>query len=80
VGQFSLLWIDQMQRLNFDVDVVDSEWGAGANLDVLQVCRPCKGHKRKFSENKVADLEFRYEGGTGYLEDWGLQQVFTIEH
>eukprot|EP00243_Klebsormidium_subtile_P004342 TRINITY_DN18318_c0_g1_i1.p1 TRINITY_DN18318_c0_g1~~TRINITY_DN18318_c0_g1_i1.p1 ORF type:complete len:403 (-),score=105.89 TRINITY_DN18318_c0_g1_i1:380-1588(-) len=36
VGQFSLLWIDQMQRLNFDVDVVDSEWGAGANLDVLQ--------------------------------------------
>ncbi|GLJ30887.1 hypothetical protein SUGI_0614420 [Cryptomeria japonica] len=35
IGQFSLLWIDQMQRLNFDVDVVSSEWGRGANLDVL---------------------------------------------
>jgi alanine-glyoxylate transaminase/serine-glyoxylate transaminase/serine-pyruvate transaminase len=35
VGQFSLLWIDQQQRLNFDVDVIESEWGQGANLDVL---------------------------------------------
>lgn len=35
IGQFSLLWIDQMQRLNFDVDVVSSEWGRGANLEVL---------------------------------------------
>lgn len=36
LGQFSLLWIDQMQRLNFDVDVVECEWGAGADLDVLK--------------------------------------------
>ncbi|CAI7848895.1 unnamed protein product [Closterium sp. NIES-53] len=36
IGQFSLLWIDQMQRLRFDVDVVDCEWGAGADLDVLR--------------------------------------------
>ena len=35
IGQFSLLWIDQQQRLNFNVDVVESEWGQGANLDVL---------------------------------------------
>lgn len=35
IGQFSLLWIDQMQRLNFDVDVVSSDWGRGANLEVL---------------------------------------------
>ncbi|KAG6433414.1 hypothetical protein SASPL_105028 [Salvia splendens] len=35
IGQFSLLWIDQQQRLNFNVDVVESEWGQGANLDAL---------------------------------------------
>uniref|UniRef100_A0A0D6R2M3 alanine--glyoxylate transaminase n=1 Tax=Araucaria cunninghamii TaxID=56994 RepID=A0A0D6R2M3_ARACU len=35
MGQFSLLWIDQMKRLNFDVDVVKCEWGTGANLDIL---------------------------------------------
>ncbi|KAG6679178.1 hypothetical protein I3842_14G117500 [Carya illinoinensis] len=35
IGQFSLLWIDQQQRLNFNVDVVESEWGQGANLDIL---------------------------------------------
>lgn len=36
LGQFSLLWIDQMQRLNFDVDVVDVEWGSGIDLAVLR--------------------------------------------
>eukprot|EP00475_Leptophrys_vorax_P027245 TRINITY_DN38843_c0_g1_i1.p1 TRINITY_DN38843_c0_g1~~TRINITY_DN38843_c0_g1_i1.p1 ORF type:complete len:431 (-),score=37.53 TRINITY_DN38843_c0_g1_i1:178-1389(-) len=36
LGQFSLLWIDQMQRLKFDVDVVDCEWGAGADLGILR--------------------------------------------
>ena len=35
IGQFSLLWIDQQQRLNFKVDVVESEWGQGANLEIL---------------------------------------------
>lgn len=35
IGQFSLLWIDQQQRLNFKVDVIESEWGEGAKLDVL---------------------------------------------
>lgn len=35
IGQFSLLWVDQQQRLGFNVDVVESEWGAGANLEVL---------------------------------------------
>ncbi|KAH9539967.1 hypothetical protein CY35_15G083900 [Sphagnum magellanicum] len=34
-GQFSLLWIDQMNRLNFNVDVIESEWGAGADLATL---------------------------------------------
>jgi alanine-glyoxylate transaminase/serine-glyoxylate transaminase/serine-pyruvate transaminase len=36
LGQFSLLWVDQMQRLNFDVDVVDVEWGYGIDLGVLR--------------------------------------------
>ncbi|KAL7227247.1 hypothetical protein ACSBR1_022163 [Camellia fascicularis] len=35
IGQFSLLWIDQQRRLNFNVDVIESEWGQGANLEVL---------------------------------------------
>ena len=25
-----------MKRLNFDVDVIESEWGEGVNLDILQ--------------------------------------------
>ena len=36
LGQFSLLWIDQMQRLGFNVDAVDCEWGAGVDLNVLR--------------------------------------------
>ena len=36
MGQFSLLWIDQMQRLGFNVDAVECEWGAGVDLDVLR--------------------------------------------
>ncbi|URE20504.1 Serine--glyoxylate aminotransferase [Musa troglodytarum] len=35
IGQFSLLWIDQQQRLKFNVDVIESEWGRGADLDAL---------------------------------------------
>ncbi|XP_006659561.1 serine--glyoxylate aminotransferase [Oryza brachyantha] len=35
IGQFSLLWIDQQQRLNFKVDVVESDWGQGADLAAL---------------------------------------------
>lgn len=36
IGQFSLLWIDQQQRLNFNVDVVESDWGQGADLAALE--------------------------------------------
>ncbi|CAO2184173.1 unnamed protein product [Urochloa humidicola] len=36
IGQFSLLWIDQQQRLGFNVDVVESEWGRGADLAALE--------------------------------------------
>eukprot|EP00850_Spirogloea_muscicola_P006479 SM000030S11488 [mRNA] locus=s30:849597:852508:- [translate_table: standard] len=47
-GQFSALWINQMQRLKFDVDVVDCEWGAGADLDALdQRLRADRQHRIK---------------------------------
>lgn len=36
MGQFSLLWIDQMKRLNFDVDVVQCEWGTGVDMGILR--------------------------------------------
>eukprot|EP00246_Nothoceros_aenigmaticus_P017856 TRINITY_DN900_c0_g1_i2.p1 TRINITY_DN900_c0_g1~~TRINITY_DN900_c0_g1_i2.p1 ORF type:complete len:402 (-),score=54.32 TRINITY_DN900_c0_g1_i2:187-1392(-) len=36
LGQFSLLWIDMMRRLKFDVDEVDIEWGAGVDLNDLK--------------------------------------------
>jgi len=36
MGQFSLLWIDQMQRYNFDVDVFECEWGTGVDLELLK--------------------------------------------
>jgi len=34
-GQFSLLWVDQAQRLGLDVQIVDAEWGDGADEDKL---------------------------------------------
>ncbi|GAX81546.1 hypothetical protein CEUSTIGMA_g8974.t1 [Chlamydomonas eustigma] len=35
-GQFSHLWIDMMQRLGLEVQVVDRPWGEGANEGVLE--------------------------------------------
>lgn len=32
-GQFSHLWIDMMQRLGLEVEILDVEWGAGAPED-----------------------------------------------
>ncbi|HUJ00891.1 MAG TPA: aminotransferase class V-fold PLP-dependent enzyme [Usitatibacter sp.] len=34
-GQFSHLWIDMMQRLGLDVEVIDVEWGTGAPEDLI---------------------------------------------
>ncbi|AES98349.1 serine-glyoxylate aminotransferase-like protein [Medicago truncatula] len=36
IGQFSLLWIEQQKCLNFKIDVVESEWGQGVDLDALE--------------------------------------------
>jgi len=35
-GQFSHLWVDMCQRLGFEVEVLDCEWGEGAPLDRYQ--------------------------------------------
>jgi alanine-glyoxylate transaminase/serine-glyoxylate transaminase/serine-pyruvate transaminase len=34
-GQFSHLWIDMMQRLDLDVDVIDVAWGEGAPVEII---------------------------------------------
>ncbi|MEI9428034.1 aminotransferase class V-fold PLP-dependent enzyme [Mesorhizobium sp. Cs1299R1N3] len=33
-GQFSHLWVDMAERLGFEVDVIDCEWGNGVPLDL----------------------------------------------
>ena len=35
-GQFSHLWIDMMQRLGLDVQIVDCPWGEGADEGILE--------------------------------------------
>lgn len=35
-GQFSLLWVDMMQRLGLDVHVIDERWGNGASEERLE--------------------------------------------
>ncbi len=33
-GQFSLLWVGMAERLGFDVDCIDREWGAGVPVEL----------------------------------------------
>ncbi|TPL87670.1 aminotransferase class V-fold PLP-dependent enzyme [Mesorhizobium sp. B2-3-14] len=33
-GQFSHLWVDMAERLGFEVDVIDCEWGTGVPLEL----------------------------------------------
>ena len=35
-GQFSHLWINMAQRLDFDVQVLDVEWGEGVPLEQVE--------------------------------------------
>jgi alanine-glyoxylate transaminase/serine-glyoxylate transaminase/serine-pyruvate transaminase len=47
-GQFSHLWIDMAQRLGFDVEALDVEWGEGVPLDRYeQILKADKQHKIK---------------------------------
>ena len=33
-GQFSHLWVDMAERLGFEVEIIDCEWGTGVPLDI----------------------------------------------
>jgi alanine-glyoxylate transaminase/serine-glyoxylate transaminase/serine-pyruvate transaminase len=47
-GQFSHLWIDMMQRLGLEVQVIDVEWGCGAPEErIAQALREDNSHRIK---------------------------------
>ncbi len=63
-GQFSHLWIDMCQRLGFEVELIDVEWGEGAPPDrYLAALQADKGHKIK------AVLVCQNETATGVTSD-----------
>ena len=47
-GQFSHLWVDMAERLGFEVDVIDCQWGTGVPLDIYaERLHADKGHRIK---------------------------------
>jgi alanine-glyoxylate transaminase/serine-glyoxylate transaminase/serine-pyruvate transaminase len=47
-GQFTHLWIDMAQRLGFDVQVLEEEWGTGVKPEKIEeILRADKDHKIK---------------------------------
>jgi alanine-glyoxylate transaminase/serine-glyoxylate transaminase/serine-pyruvate transaminase len=63
-GQFSHLWIDMAQRLGYDVEILDVEWGEGVPLDrTAEVLKADKEHKIK------AVLACHNETATGVTSD-----------
>jgi alanine-glyoxylate transaminase / serine-glyoxylate transaminase / serine-pyruvate transaminase len=47
-GQFSHLWIDMAQRLGYEVEIVEVEWGEGVPVERYeQILRADKGHRIK---------------------------------
>ncbi|RUW97503.1 aminotransferase class V-fold PLP-dependent enzyme, partial [Mesorhizobium sp. M2A.F.Ca.ET.037.01.1.1] len=47
-GQFSHLWVDMAERLGFEVDVIDCEWGTGVPLDLYaERLKADKAHRIK---------------------------------
>lgn len=47
-GQFSHLWVDMAERLGFEVDVIDCEWGTGVPLDLYaEKLQADKAHRIK---------------------------------
>lgn len=63
-GQFSHLWIDLAQRLGLDVQVLEEEWGTGANPErIAQVLAEDKAHRIK------AVLVVHNETATGVTSD-----------
>ena len=63
-GQFSHLWIDMCQRLGFEVEVLEEEWGTGASVERhLAVLKADRGHRIK------AVLVCQNETATGVTSD-----------
>lgn len=63
-GQFSHLWIDMAQRLGFDVEALDVEWGTGVPVDRYEeILKADKQHKIK------AVLATHNETATGVASD-----------
>jgi alanine-glyoxylate transaminase/serine-glyoxylate transaminase/serine-pyruvate transaminase len=63
-GQFSHLWIDLTQRLGFEVEIVDCEWGTGVPAErYLALLEADKAHKIK------AVLACHNETATGVTSD-----------
>ena len=63
-GQFSHLWIDMTQRLGFEVEIVDCEWGTGVPVERYQALLEAdKSHKIK------AVLACHNETATGVSSD-----------
>src|SRR5471030_1939770 len=63
-GQFGHLWIDMAQRLGFDVEILDCEWGEGAPVDrYLAALEADKSHSIK------AMLVCQNETATGVTSD-----------
>jgi alanine-glyoxylate transaminase/serine-glyoxylate transaminase/serine-pyruvate transaminase len=47
-GQFSHLWVDMAERLGFEVDVIDCEWGTGVPLELYaERLKDDKAHRIK---------------------------------
>jgi alanine-glyoxylate transaminase/serine-glyoxylate transaminase/serine-pyruvate transaminase len=63
-GQFSHLWIDMCQRLGFEVEVIDCEWGTGVPVEQYRsALETDKSHKIK------AVLACHNETATGVTSD-----------
>jgi alanine-glyoxylate transaminase/serine-glyoxylate transaminase/serine-pyruvate transaminase len=63
-GQFSHLWVDMCQRLGFEVDLIDTEWGEGAPVEIYaERLAADKAHKIK------AVLVCHNETATGVTSD-----------
>ena len=74
-GQFSHLWVDMCQRLGFEVEVIEGEWGEGAPLDA---------YRQRLAADKArrikALLVCHNETATGVTSDVaGLRRVLDGE-
>jgi len=76
IGQFSHLWIDMAQRLGYEVEVVEVEWGEGVPLERYeQLLRADKRHQIK------GVLVCHNETATGVTSDIaGVRRALEAAH